>query len=93
VALYEYACRSCGPFEVRRALGSAPGEEACPRCGAPAARVFGAPAIASPGSPLARAREAAERSAHEPAVVRGAPPPDRRVRRSANPLHANLPRP
>jgi putative FmdB family regulatory protein len=96
MARYDYLCRRCGRVELTLPMGAAAEEEGCPDCGGPARRVYTAPALGSGRSPLARAREAAARSAHEPAVVRrplpGAPPP-RRVARSTNPLHARLPRP
>jgi putative FmdB family regulatory protein len=92
VALYDYACRACGVVERSLPIGAAPSSLPCPQCGAPARRVFTPPAIGATDTPLRRAHEAAARSADEPAVVRG-PPPRPPPRRSANPLHARLPRP
>jgi putative FmdB family regulatory protein len=92
VATYDYVCEECGVFEVVRQIGTAAAQERCPRCGCRAARVFSPPALTSPKSPLHRAREAADRSAHEPVVSRRPSSPPRRAR-PANPLHARLPRP
>lgn len=93
MALYDYLCVGCGPFEVRRPIGTAGTRESCPDCGRPAERKYGPPAVTSPRSALKRARETAERSAHEPEVLRGSPPRAVRRQRSPNPLHTKLPRP
>lgn len=93
MALYDYLCAECGPFEVSRPIGTAGQRESCPECGQPAERTYSAPAVTSPGSAVGRAREAAERSAHEPGLVNGTPPRAARQPGSTNPLHAKLPRP
>jgi len=80
-------------FEAVRPIGVAAAQEHCPACGRDAARVFSPPVVTSPGSPLRRAREAADRSAHEPAVSGRPPSPPRRRAGPRNPLHAKLPRP
>jgi hypothetical protein len=76
-------------------MGEAASAETCPACGDAAQRVYTAPALTAPNAPLRRARDAADRSAHEPAVTTGGPPPQARPRpaRPPNPLHAKLPRP
>jgi len=91
MARYDYVCAECGIFETVRSIGTAAATERCPGCGRAASRVYSPPALISPGSPLRRAREAADRSAHEP-VVTGAPPALPRTR-TLDPLHAKLPRP
>ncbi|MDQ3864775.1 MAG: zinc ribbon domain-containing protein [Actinomycetota bacterium] len=93
MALYDYLCKECGPFEVSRPLGTAGPREGCPICGRTAGRTYGPPAVTSPRSALNRAREAADRSAHEPRVLSGPPPRAARRPHSPNPLHAKLPRP
>jgi putative FmdB family regulatory protein len=93
MASYDYVCGQCGVFEVVRAIDAPVREQTCPVCGGAATRVYASPALISPRSALRRAREAAELSAHEPAVRHSllAPPP--RSARSRNPLHVRLPRP
>jgi putative FmdB family regulatory protein len=93
VALYNYLCVECGPFEVSLPIGTAGPDEGCPICGRPAGRKYTAPAVTSPRSALNRAREAADKSAHEPQILSGPPPRTASRRRSSNPLHAKLPRP
>lgn len=93
MVLYDYLCMECGLFEVNRPIGTADRCENCPICGQPAERTYSSPAVTSPRSELSRARDAAERSAHEPGVVNGPPPRAARQPKSTNPLHARLPRP
>ena len=93
MALYDYLCAECGPFEVSLPIGTAGPREGCPVCGRPAARTYGAPAVTSPRSALNHAREEADRSAHEPRVLSGPPSRTAFDQRSPNPLHAKLPRP
>ncbi|GAA2205475.1 hypothetical protein GCM10009850_009330 [Nonomuraea monospora] len=91
MATYAYHCAGCGPFEVRRPIGTAEPAEPCAACGEPAPRRYTPPLLARTPAPEARARQAQEASAHEPQVVRRAPaapeppPPD--------PRWAGLPRP
>ena len=92
MAQYDYVCGECGVFEAIRPVGAAAAQERCPACGRCAPRVFSPPALTSPRSPLSRARDAAERSAHEPGIS-GASPPSHRPARPPNPLQAKLPRP
>ena len=93
MALYDYLCAGCDPFEVSRPIGAAGPREGCPYCGSPAERTYSPPAVTSPRSAPNRAREEAARSAHEPRVVSGPPPRAALRPRSPNPLHAKLPRP
>ena len=90
---YDFECETCGAFELALAMSDAAAEADCPACGRRAARVFSAPMLTAPGSPVRRAREFAERSAHEPIVAARPPSATAVRRRAANPLHAKLPRP
>ena len=49
--LYEYRCAQCGPFDHRRVPEEANAPLPCPRCGAPARRVYTAPATPSRSGP------------------------------------------
>jgi putative FmdB family regulatory protein len=64
--LYAFECPGCGPFELRTEAGAT---SCCPDCGGEARRVFTPPGLARLSSPLRRARDIEERSAHAPAVV------------------------
>jgi putative FmdB family regulatory protein len=89
---YEYVCRDCGVFELRLALGTAPGTHFCPECGSGGRRVFSPPTLART-SPLVRAsREREEQSREAPEVVSEVPP-SRRAPRRPHPALARLPRP
>ncbi|GAA1523542.1 zinc ribbon domain-containing protein [Actinomadura kijaniata] len=102
---YEYRCRPCGPFTVRRPMGRAPADAPCPHCGGTAPRAFTAPAVPRTSRALARALDAQKASAHEPRVVDRVPPraPSRVPPASsrvlspgsapADPRHSRLPRP
>jgi putative FmdB family regulatory protein len=48
MALYDYGCAGCGPFELRADAASAGAPAPCPGCGALCARVYAAPAMRSP---------------------------------------------
>ncbi len=93
MARYDYVCGECGVFEVVRPIDAPVCEQTCAMCGGRARRVYASPAITSPRSALRRMRDAAERSAHEPAVRHSLPAPPRRSVRPPNPLHARLPKP
>jgi putative FmdB family regulatory protein len=97
MARYDYVCGSCGVFEVVRPIDADVSEQACATCGGPAIRRYTPAALTSPGSAQRRLRDAEERSGHEPAIRHGTLPPSnagaRSRARSANPLHARLPRP
>ncbi|KUN74235.1 hypothetical protein AQJ46_01295 [Streptomyces canus] len=93
MAMYQYRCAGCGPFDVARPIGRALAEEPCENCAGPSRRVFTAPLLARTSAPLARALHAQEASAHEPRVVTAAPPARRRPTPSADPRQAGLPKP
>ncbi len=56
--LYEYRCAQCGPFDHRRDAEQASTPLTCPRCWAPARRVYTPPAIHKRTGPLAGASAA-----------------------------------
>ncbi|MDQ0736551.1 FmdB family zinc ribbon protein [Arthrobacter agilis] len=94
--IYEYRCPRCDVFEVVRAMGAAPGVDACPTCGEPARRRFTAPHLARTGTAAFQLIDATHRSASEPQVVSGPLPSAGAPRTqpfSSNPLHRKLPRP
>lgn len=53
--LYEYRCADCGPFDHWRDPDQANAPLTCPRCSAPARRVYTAPGIHKRTAPLAGA--------------------------------------
>lgn len=94
MAIYQYRCAECGPFDVARPIGTARPAETCAGCGGQAPREFTAPHLARTPGPLARALQAQEASAHEPRVVKRAPESQRRTPAPpTDPRHALLPRP
>jgi putative FmdB family regulatory protein len=93
MARYDYVCGQCGVFEVVRPIDAEVPEPVCATCGGAATRRYAPPAVTSPGSVGRRLRDAAARSAHEPVMHHGPPPPSRVRARPSNPLHARLPRP
>lgn len=94
MARYDYRCPSCGTVELLRPMGHADAAAPCPDCGRVARRLFSSPGASSAGSPTAQLRDRADRSAHEPRIVRGGPPSGTRVqRRSSDRRHQRLPRP
>ena len=92
---YSYRCTACGPFDLVRPMAAADDTAACPTCGGPGVRTFGAPALRRGHAGARAALEAGERSAEAPDVVRGIPTAGRRrtTRTSTDPRHARLPRP
>jgi putative FmdB family regulatory protein len=90
---YQYRCPACGDVDVRRPMGEAAAQLACPRCGTGARRVFTSPRtrLVAPG--LVAALDTAGASAESPQVVTSVPAAARPSRRPAHPLHARLPRP
>jgi putative FmdB family regulatory protein len=66
---YDYDCRFCGPFDLRRPINEANEPARCPNCEAIARRLVSAPflAVMNPHTRIAHARN--EKSAHEPQVM------------------------
>jgi putative FmdB family regulatory protein len=93
VVEYEYGCPGCGPFTLRRALGSAAPSAACPACGRDSRRRFSALPVRRVQPALTGALARAEASADRPEVVSSLPPRPARRRAPADPRHAALPRP
>ena len=91
---YQYRCGEHGDQDVRLPMGTATPTSPCPSCGAPMARVYGAPTLRRGSRAAAAAIERSAASAERPDVV-AAPPPRVRPPRPApaNPLRARLPRP
>ena len=91
---YSYRCAACGPFDLVRPMSASQDRPACPGCGTPGSRTFGAPALQHGDAAARRAIEAGEPSAETPDVVRSVPTAGRRpARRATDPRHARLPRP
>jgi putative FmdB family regulatory protein len=93
VTEYEYRCLACGPFTVRRSMGSATPSAPCPACGQDSRRRFSALPVRRVGSALADALRREEASADHPEVTSTVPPRPARPRVAADPRHAALPRP
>jgi putative FmdB family regulatory protein len=93
VTEYEYRCPACGPFTVRRSMGSATPSAPCPACGQDSRRRFSALPVRRVGSALAGALWREEASADHPEVTSTIPPRPARRRAPADPRHAALPRP
>jgi putative FmdB family regulatory protein len=93
VTEYEYRCPGCGPFTVRRSMGSATPSTPCPACGQDSRRRFSALPVRRVGSALADALRRDEASADHPEVTSTIPPRPARRRAPADPRHAALPRP
>jgi putative FmdB family regulatory protein len=70
VPVYEFVCEDCGPFEQRHSFTEAGAPIACPSCGRKARRVYSVPSIKRMPAALSGAMGHAEKSAHEPQVVR-----------------------
>jgi putative FmdB family regulatory protein len=94
VPTYGYHCAHCGAFDLVRPMAQASAPAACPRCGEPGRRVWGAPALRGVDPALRRALDADARRADAPDVV-GALAPNRRgrVKHTTDPRHLRLPRP
>lgn len=78
--VYEFSCRECGCFDLRRSVAEVEAPAWCPVCGTRARRRFTPPWLARLDRPMRRALDSEEKSAHEPAVVserRGRPLPHR----------------
>ena len=68
--IYEFVCGGCGPFERRRSFAESGDAMACPSCGGEARRVYSMPSTRKMSTALSGAMDRAEKSAHEPDVVR-----------------------
>ena len=89
---YEYRCRACGPFTLRRSMGSASPSASCPACGRNSRRRFSAQPVRRVQRALAGALERQEASADSPEVISTIPPRPPRRRTPADPRQAALPR-
>ena len=69
MALYGYACESCGPFEEWAAIAVASEPCARPGCGAASGREVSAPNLALMNTSLRRALQRVDRTATDPRVV------------------------
>lgn len=67
--VYVFSCPECGQFELSLPMARASGVAACPTCAREARRVFTPPGLTRLASPLRRALDNEEQSAHEPRVV------------------------
>ena len=61
MAIYEYRCERDGPFEVVRAIGTAPASVACPTCAREAGRGFSSPMFSRAPRAIVAARDHEER--------------------------------
>lgn len=93
MTLYAYLCEACGPIEVRLPMGRAGASVACPSCARSARRRYTAPASTRRNTPVTRALQRQEASAHEPEVVTTVANKKRRPRLTTDPRHSRLPRP
>ncbi len=67
---YEFLCEDCGSFEERRSLAEADDPMMCPSCGEEARRIYSMPNSRRVPTALSNAMHRAEKSAHEPEMVR-----------------------
>ena len=95
MAIYEYRCEQDGLFEVIRPLGTALEFVACSTCGKESRRVISLPTVRTgTRSAWTAAMDHAEKSRHEPEVVRSLPSTGARSRTLAlTPKLRGLPRP
>ncbi|GLX01601.1 zinc ribbon domain-containing protein [Microtetraspora sp. NBRC 16547] len=94
MAIYEYLCPDCGPFDVSLPMGTAPETGACSACEGPARRRFSGPNLRRVHPALAAGLAGEERSREAPEVVRaprGGTGPA--AARPPHPAPAHLPRP
>ncbi len=68
--IYDFVCEDCGPFEQWRSFAEVGDPMACPSCGGQAKRVYSMPNTKKMPTALSGAMDRAEKSAHEPEVVR-----------------------
>jgi putative FmdB family regulatory protein len=67
--VYVFVCHECGSFELARPMAQASNRACCPTCQSEARRVFTPPRLTRLATPMRRALETEEASAHEPRVV------------------------
>jgi putative FmdB family regulatory protein len=94
--LYEYRCEEDGPFDVMRAVGTAPASLPCPVCDDASARVFSPPMLLTVPRGLVTALEHSEKTRDEPDLVTSVPrrPPHQRTPMAPlTPQMRRLPRP
>ncbi|MGY1706041.1 FmdB family zinc ribbon protein [Geodermatophilus sp. SYSU D00697] len=92
MAAYLYRCTTCGPWEIRRPVGTAESTSPCPACGADGRRLYTPPLLSRTPAPAAAARLREEASRDEPAVTTAVPPAARRPA-PRDPRWSALPRP
>ena len=68
--IYEFLCGECGSLEERRSFEEAGNPAVCPACGTTAQRVYYMPNLRTTPAALSNAMDRAEKSGHEPRVVR-----------------------
>ena len=92
MAGYLYECGQCGPWEIRRPIGTAETTSPCPECGRPGRRRYTAPLLARTPRNVAAARLREEASADAPEVTTSVPRAVHRPTRR-DPRWSALPRP
>ncbi|MGY1708672.1 FmdB family zinc ribbon protein [Geodermatophilus sp. SYSU D00758] len=92
MAGYLYRCTGCGPWEVRRPIGTAEPVSDCPACGAPGRRVYTTPLLSRTAAPVAAARLREEASRDAPEITTAVPPRASRPT-PRDPRWSALPRP
>lgn len=90
MAIYEYRCERDGPFEVARAIGTAPASIACPTCAREAGRVFTSPMFSRAPRAIVAALEHEEKTRSEPDLVTTLPPAPAGKRTPTIPLTPTL---
>jgi len=90
VAVYEYVCAACGPFDVRLAIGTAPEQHQCPECASSARRAFSPPMLGFMPKPVGTLLDREDKSRDEPEVVTQVPA--RPGSRATPPVHPELSR-
>ena len=93
--IYEFKCGSGHISEQQLPMSSEHRTRECPSCGDVANRMISAPAVRRVDGARARAVEATQKSAYEPAVVNSLPSTGNRRATpvTRNPQHAKLPKP
>ncbi|UUN25562.1 FmdB family zinc ribbon protein [Streptomyces sp. FIT100] len=92
MATYEYLCSRCGPFDVKLAIGTAPGLHGCPTCAGTARRVYSPPALTKTSHEAASLHALEEKAREAPAVVSEVPSHSK-VPPRPHPALSRLPRP